>query len=472
VRSQQAEVQVRQLTQAPDLLRLQEQFPQHYPFLLDSAGGPQALRRYSLLLRVDGTTPPLRAQADHDGFLTQLAQQQQALAQQLPEDFPWPFVGGWFVYLGYELARHIETGLELANPIQTTPDAAAWRCPAAVIIDHHQNRSCCVAENDELLIQMQQELAALAALPVVDGSDDEGAGEATDEEQLAGLRLSVDEPEHYRRAVQRIKEYILAGDVFQVNLSRAWHGVSDQPLNPHELYRRLRRSNPAPFAALCQVDDHWILSSSPERLVEIDQDQVQVRPIAGTRPRSAQQSQDAALSEELLLNPKERAEHVMLIDLERNDLGRVCQPGSIEVSELMVIESHAHVHHIVSNIRGKLLADQQATDVIKAVFPGGTITGCPKVRCMEIIAELEPHGRGYYTGSLGYLSRHGHMDLNILIRTLAVRDRELSFRTGAGIVADSDAQREVDETVAKAHGLCLALGVAGEDVQATPSSTD
>ncbi|MCG8464067.1 MAG: chorismate-binding protein [Xanthomonadales bacterium] len=210
------------------------------------------------------------------------------------------------------------------------------------------------------------------------------------------------------------------------------------------------------------------MSSSPERLVEIDDGQVQVRPIAGTRPRSQQESQDAALSEELLLNPKERAEHVMLIDLERNDLGRVCEAGSIEVSELMVIESHAHVHHIVSNVRGRLLADKNASDVIRAVFPGGTITGCPKVRCMEIIAELEPHGRGYYTGSLGYLSRHGHMDLNILIRTLAVRGARLSFRTGAGIVADSDAQREVDETVAKAHGLCLALGVAGADVQATP----
>lgn len=460
MRSQQAEVQVRQLTQAPDLLRLQERFPQQYPFLLDSAGGPKALRRYSLLLRIDADAEPIRAQADHDGFLQQLSQWQAENQLTLPEDFPWPFMGGWFIYLGYELARHIETGLELADPIQSTPDAGAWRCPAAVIIDHHRDSACLIAEQAELLEQMQEEMDQ--------ASLHEPESEPASDACLHGLTLSVDDPEHYRQAVKRIKDYILAGDVFQVNLSRAWHGISDRPLDAHELYRRLRRSNPAPFAALCQVDGHWILSSSPERLVEIDDGQVQVRPIAGTRPRSQQESQDAALSEELLLNPKERAEHVMLIDLERNDLGRVCEAGSIEVSELMVIESHAHVHHIVSNVRGRLLADKNASDVIRAVFPGGTITGCPKVRCMEIIAELEPHGRGYYTGSLGYLSRHGHMDLNILIRTLAVRGQRLSFRTGAGIVADSDAQREVDETVAKAHGLCLALGVAGADVQAIP----
>ncbi|MGH8033933.1 MAG: anthranilate synthase component I family protein, partial [Lysobacterales bacterium] len=185
---------------------------------------------------------------------------------------------------------------------------------------------------------------------------------------------------------------------------------------------------------------------------------IQTRPIAGTRPRSQDPAEDRALSRELIENMKERAEHIMLIDLERNDLGRVCCPGTIEVNELMVIESHAHVHHIVSNVRGTLLPEAGPVDAIKAVFPGGTITGCPKIRCMEIIAELEQEGRGFYTGSMGYLGLNGDMDLNILIRSMLVQQQDIVFRTGAGIVADSDAERELQETRDKARGLLLALG--------------
>ena len=184
---------------------------------------------------------------------------------------------------------------------------------------------------------------------------------------------------------------------------------------------------------------------------------METRPIAGTRPRGSSEIRDQAYSSELLSHPKERAEHVMLIDLERNDLGRVCQPGSIEVNELMVLESFAHVHHIVSNVRGRLRPGVAPGEVIRAVFPGGTITGCPKVRCMEIIAELEGSGRGAYTGSMGYLNLDGSMDLNILIRTMVVAGGRLGFRAGAGIVADSVPQRELEETRAKARGLLLAL---------------
>jgi anthranilate synthase component 1 len=183
----------------------------------------------------------------------------------------------------------------------------------------------------------------------------------------------------------------------------------------------------------------------------------QTRPIAGTRPRSDDESTDELLSAELIGHPKERAEHVMLIDLERNDLGRVCMPGTVSVSELMVIESYAHVHHIVSNVRGRLRSDVLPGDALRAVFPGGTITGCPKVRCMEIIDELEPEPRRAYTGSFGYLNRDGSMDTNILIRTLELAGDRLSFRAGGGIVADSEPEREVDETRAKARGLRVAL---------------
>jgi anthranilate synthase component 1 len=230
------------------------------------------------------------------------------------------------------------------------------------------------------------------------------------------------------------------------------------------LYESLRLANPAPFAGMMRWEGLCLLSSSPERLVQVHGRKVQARPIAGTRPRGDSELHDRTLSDELISNLKERAEHVMLIDLERNDLGRVCRPGSIEVNELMVVESYAHVHHIVSNVRGELRADAGPVDVIRAVFPGGTITGCPKVRCMEIIAELEGRGRGFYTGSMGYLGLDGGMDLNILIRSMLLDGQRFSFRTGAGIVADSDPQQEVLETADKARGLLRAVEVHGKEV--------
>ncbi|HWS03812.1 MAG TPA: chorismate-binding protein, partial [Gammaproteobacteria bacterium] len=221
---------------------------------------------------------------------------------------------------------------------------------------------------------------------------------------------------------------------------------------------------PGPFNGLATWPGHAIISSSPERLVRVRGTHIDTRPIAGTRPRGLGAVDDAAMSRELMAHPKERAEHIMLIDLERNDLGRVCVPGTVRVDELMVLESYAHVHHIVSNVRGELRAGITPGAVIRALFPGGTITGCPKVRCMEIIAELEGagaegRGRGAYTGAIGYLNRDGDMDLNILIRTLEQHGERVELRAGAGIVADSDPERELAETRAKARGLLLALGV-------------
>ena len=265
-----------------------------------------------------------------------------------------------------------------------------------------------------------------------------------------------DEPRRFLEGVERILEYLRAGDVFQVNLSRGWRARFDAPLDPAALYARLRQANPAPFAGLFAGDGWAVASSSPERLVSVRGRVVETRPIAGTRPRF-EGDDDAARIRELVGHPKERAEHVMLIDLERNDLGRVCEPGSVQVDELMTVESYAHVHHIVSNVRGILREDATPGDVIAAVYPGGTITGCPKVRCMQIIAELERTPRGAYTGAIGWLGRDGDLDLNILIRSAEVQGRDAVFRTGAGIVADSDPGRELDETRAKARGLLRAL---------------
>jgi anthranilate synthase component 1 len=301
-----------------------------------------------------------------------------------------------------------------------------------------------LAENETLLEEMRCELLNLRVAP---------NGGLT---QLA--ELSADEPQDFKDAVDRIHEYILAGDVFQVNLSRGWQGQFDTPVNVAALYQSLRKCNPAPFAGMVRWGRHVLMSSSPERLVSIKHDVVQSRPIAGTHPRGKDRLSDLELSREMLAHPKERAEHIMLIDLERNDLGRVCQVGTVEVDELMVVETYEHVHHIVSNVRGRLREEVTPVDVIRAVFPGGTITGCPKVRCMEIIAELEQQGRSFYTGSFGYLGLDGSMDLNILIRSMLLHDRTISFRTGAGIVADSRPDNEVAETEDKARGLLRALG--------------
>ena len=258
--------------------------------------------------------------------------------------------------------------------------------------------------------------------------------------------------------VAKVRKLIARGDVYQVNLARHWLATVSEGVRPADIYRQLRRTNPAPYAGIAALGDWTLISSSPERLVRCRGGVVETRPIAGTRPTADDPSLDDAQRRELLANPKEQAEHIMLIDLERNDLGRVSEPGSVEVDEFMAVESYAHVHHIVSNVRGRLRQDVSPGEVIRALFPGGTITGCPKVRCMAIIAELEPVSRGPYTGSMGYLNRDGSCDLNILIRSFVMRGRALSFAAGSGIVADSDPIRELEETRAKAKGLLLALG--------------
>jgi anthranilate synthase component 1 len=443
------------LRERPDLTAIAAALPGNYPFLLESAAdGP--LDRYSLLLRATGETLTLHADGHPQGpgsgrtFLERLDDWYRSEAIPDEPTVDSPFAGGWFLYLGYELAGEIEPSLNLPPARDGLPVALAARCDGAILVRHGDTESAAlVAERADVMDRMASELLGIdrdttASLTVLD-------------------ELSAEPAEVFREHVRTIKEYLLAGDVFQVNLSRGWQGRFTPKVDPVRMYRALRAANPSPFGGFMLHGDHALLSSSPERLVEVDGRAVQTRPIAGTHPRGKDREQDEALSRRMLAHPKERAEHIMLIDLERNDLGRVCEPGSVEVDELMVLESYAHVHHIVSNVRGTLRPEVSPVDVIRAVFPGGTITGCPKVRCMEIIAELEGVGRGFYTGSMGYLDRRGRLDLNILIRTMLVGPESLSFRTGAGIVADSDPGREVSETLHKARGLLAALGGSSLD---------
>ncbi len=433
-----------------DLIGIASALPEQYPYLLESSA-PGSSRDLNLLLRSGGehlclhSDGQLSGPGECTGFLNRLDDWYQDLKKTRHAHDDWPFAGGWFLYLGYELAAEIEPVVNFPAALDGFPIAFASRCPAAIYTRPGKKGGLSlVAETRSLLDEMCCELEHLRI-----GSD----------KTTATLNsLTPDPPALFKQAVEGIHEYILDGDVFQVNLSRNWQGVFDKPPDTMALYKSLCKQNPAPFAGLIRWQDYTLMSSSPERLVSIISDEVQSRPIAGTHPRGADRNSDELLRRSMLAHPKERAEHIMLIDLVRNDLGRVCVTGSVEVDELMVVETYEHVHHIVSNVRGRLHSGVSPVDVMRAVFPGGTITGCPKVRCMEIIAELEQQGRSYYTGSFGYLGRDGSMDLNILIRSMLLHKKQLSFRTGAGIVADSKADTEVAETEDKARGLVRALG--------------
>ena len=433
----------------PRMLALHARDPARYPVLLDSAATGGTLGRHSLLLGAPGEMLCLRRDGRLTGpgagarFCARLNDWWRAEQGDEPP-VSWPFGGGWFLYLGYELAAEVEPTLDLpASPLEIV--ACAWRMPAAILHDHSTGQSVVIGESGSEAAVERLQADFLGVQPGTGG-----------EIPCPAESVVEDDPVAYLAACRRALEHIAAGDVYQANLARSWRAPLPEGTAAATLYARLRAANPGAFAGIAALPGVTILSSSPERLVRVQGRRVDTRPIAGTRPRLA--SGDAAAIAELIGSPKERAEHVMLIDLERNDLGRLCVAGSVKVDEFMVVESYAHVHHIVSNVSGTLRADVAPGDVIRALFPGGTITGCPKVRCMQLIGELEGVGRGAYTGAMGYLALDGSLDLNILIRTMTVCDGQIELRAGAGIVADSDPLLELDETRAKARGLLRALG--------------
>lgn len=376
------------------------------------------------------------------------------------------FWGGWVGYLAYEMAHWFEN-IEL-RPKDGLDLPLLWFFQVDRLwVYDHQNATLkfIVARQtgpapDETYSQAIQEIhvewermdRVLGTLAKEGGSDrSEASGEIP---SVHGLQSNITR-EQYESMVIRAKRYIEEGDIYQANLAHRL--CVDYPGPAFDLYRRLRRVNPSPFSGFLQFDDFAIASSSPERLVKVEKDVIETRPIAGTRPRGKDDEEDARLSTELLLNEKEKAEHLMLVDLERNDLGRICDTGTVTVTALMFLEKYSHVSHIVSNIRGRLKPGVDVVDILSAVFPGGTITGCPKIRCMEIIDELEPAARGPYSGSFGYIGFGGHMDLNIIIRTFLVQNGKAYFHVGAGIVADSIPEKEWQETLDKAQALIQAL---------------
>lgn len=447
------QTQISELNNVPDLLALHAANPERYPHLLSSAAiGSNAqfdilfaFPGESICLDRSGLYPTTNHDLKSDPFFQALSRQWQDCSTDVKNNTGLPFTGGWFVYLSYEMAAEIEPALSLPFDTSGLPIALATRFQTAVIVDHKKNTAFVVSESDvdqQAVYQMiAEDIATSPAVHVKEIS-------ASFDEEAADVHL---------KNLAKIHQYIVDGDIFQANLSRLWQAHLQQNITDSELFLSLQLNNPSPFACLSTLPGGSVISSSPERLVSIKNKRVDTRPIAGTRPRSHEEDKDRLLSDELISHPKERAEHIMLLDLERNDLGRVCKPGSIKVDELMGIESYQHVHHIVSNVTGEKRDDVTPVDVIKAVFPGGTITGCPKVRCMEILAELEQTGRGAYTGSIGYINCNGDVDFNILIRTLVKTGQQVSFRAGGGIVFDSNPEHELAETRAKAKGMIKAL---------------
>jgi aminodeoxychorismate synthase component I len=367
-----------------------------------------------------------------------------------PPDLP-PFLGGAIGYFGYDLVHFLERLPRTARHDPPLADLDLYLTGTVVAFDH-QEAAITIAHtrfDDADDVSIDEIRRALETDPSGDDSPapiTRGAVTVTAGQTQAG----------YESLVRRCLRYIAAGDIFQANLAHRFT-IELGPLEPWTIYERLRAINPSPFAAFLDFGSIRLVSASPERLVSLQGRRVQTRPIAGTRPRGAERQHDLALVRELLTSEKERAEHLMLVDLERNDLGRVCDYGSIKVDELMVTERYSHVTHLVSNIAGRLYPGKDWLDLFQAVFPGGTVTGVPKVRCMEIIDELEPVGRGPYSGSIGYVGFSGDMDLNIVIRTLIVREQTGYLHVGAGIVADSDPAREYAETLYKAQAIRDAL---------------
>ncbi len=364
------------------------------------------------------------------------------------------FAGGWVGYFGYDCVRYFEPRLQATCPpdVLGTPDILLMRSDELVMFDsqrgtltlrvHAADAATATTRLDAIQAQLQQPLPALPP-PLARATPTFTSGFGADP---------------FRAAVRRIQDYIAAGDCMQVVPSQRMSApFAAEPL---ALYRAIRRLNPSPYLFCLHLGDHHVIGSSPEILVRVEDGEATVRPLAGTRPRGATPEADQQLAAELLADPKELAEHLMLIDLGRNDIGRVAQIGAVQLTEKMVIERYSHVMHIVSNVVGRLKPGTHALDVLAATFPAGTLSGAPKVRAMEIIDEVEPVKRGIYGGAVGYLGFDGDMDVAIAIRTAVIKDGQVHIQAGAGVVADSDPESEWQETLAKARAMTRAVELA------------
>ncbi|AAR35756.1 anthranilate synthase component I [Geobacter sulfurreducens] len=443
-----------------------------YAFLLESIEGGEKWARYTFLgaspstvIRSRGTTVEIITNGETRSVTTDdpLGFVRDFLARFRPVEIPGlpRFFGGAVGYLGYDMVRQFER-LPTDKPAVIGAWDSCFLITDTIVIFDNMRQKITVVSNAHLDEGVSVEAAYADAVARIDGIIARLKAPLPAQPAAAAARKvsfsSNITREAFEDAVERAKEYVRAGDIIQVVLSQRFSG--ELTVDPLDIYRVLRTLNPSPYMFFLRLDDTLVVGASPEVMVRREGNRVELRPIAGTRPRGATPEQDEQLAEELLADPKERAEHVMLVDLGRNDLGRVCRTGTVKVSELMVIERYSHVMHIVSNVQGELAEGRDAFDVVRATFPAGTLSGAPKVRAMEIIDELEPVRREVYGGAVGYFSFSGTMDLAIAIRTLVIRDGVVHLQAGAGIVADSDPASEYQETVNKAMAVVKAIETA------------
>lgn len=443
-------------------------------FLLESVEGGEKWARYSFLgsrpakiIRGRGNTieiitgrkPPVAFESDNplDVIKKEISRYRPVEIEGLPR-----FFGGLVGYMGYDMVRFLEPIQEAKKEGLGLPDFFFMLTDTMLIFDslrqkiqvlsnaHIEDKSPAEAYR-EAELKIEEIIAKLRA-PLVPGN-------TVPSGKSNGVRSNFTKPD-FLRSVEKSKEYVMAGDVVQVVLSQRFE--RDSAVDPFDVYRALRVINPSPYMYYLDIGEARIVGSSPEILVRLEDGRIVLRPIAGTRKRGGTEAADKALEDELKKDPKEIAEHIMLVDLGRNDVGRVAKIGSVRVSELMTVERYSHVMHLVSNVEGELRAGLDAFDVLAACFPAGTVSGAPKVRAMEIIEELEPTRRGPYAGSVGYFSYSGNMDTCITIRTLIVKEGKVYVQAGAGIVADSEPEREYVETLNKAKGMMKAVDMAEE----------
>ncbi|MFC2049671.1 aminodeoxychorismate synthase component I [Chloroflexota bacterium] len=447
---------------------------QLHSFFLNSGMDSQRLGRYSFI----GVDPFLvmRSRGNQVNIIQQDRQEKEQgnpfdildklLRRYSLDSFPAPipFWGGAVGYLSYDLCHFIERLPITAIDDLELPESYFGFYDTVLAFDNLENRAYIAStgfpELDEsrrlkrAKLRLEEMKSRLSSTP---SNIPEIASESAEKATKAVLRSNFT-PEGYMEAVNKVREYIAAGDVFQVNISQRFE--TGLTISPYELYRRLEQINPAPFASYLNFDGITIVSASPERFLRVDGDWVETRPIKGTKPRGKNPAEDDMLAQELLNSIKDRAENVMIVDLERNDLGRVCQYGTVKVTELAILETFPTVFHLTSTVIGKLRPDKNRIDLLKATFPGGSITGAPKVRAMEIIDELEPTRRSVYTGAIGYMGFGRNLDLNIVIRTFIIKGSKAYFQVGGGVIYDSKAETEYQETLDKAKALIQALRLA------------
>jgi anthranilate synthase component 1 len=450
-----------------------------YSYLFESVQGGENWGRYSIIglpckdvVKISGNTISLQSNGVETDTVNSDAPldwvRQYATTFNTPEVEGLPrFSGGLVGYFGYETIHYIEPKVaqnSQQNPKEDplgSPDILLMVSEDVLVFDNVNNQLMIVTHVDPAIADAyQQGLSHLDSLENklktshIESSFGQSQTQAVNEQDF----ISGFTQQGFQNAVKRVKEYIVEGDVMQVVLSQRMTIPYIEP--PIDLYRALRCLNPSPYMYHLHLGDTHVVGSSPEILTRLEDQQVTVRPIAGTRPRGATREEDEALEKELLADPKECAEHLMLIDLGRNDAGRVSKTGTVELTDKMVIERYSHVMHIVSNVTGELQPDLDAIDVLEATFPAGTVSGAPKIRAMQIIDELEPVKRGIYSGAVGYLSWSGNLDTAIAIRTAVIKDGQLSIQAGAGIVHDSVPENEWAETMNKGRAIFKAVAMA------------